>query len=131
MTAIEHGVPLAKLTTIGTGGPARALARPRTVAELGDALRLARDEGLDVFVVGLGSNVLAADAGVDGLVLRLEGELAAVEVVDAALRGWRWRDERCVPASRARRGPRWLRVRVRHPRDGRRWRVHERRRIRP
>ena len=85
MTAIEHGVPVAKLTTIGTGGPARALARPRTVAELGDALRFARNEGLDVFAVGLGSNVLAADAGVDGLVLRLEGELAAVEVVGAAL----------------------------------------------
>ena len=85
MTAIERGVPLAKLTTIGTGGPARALARPRTVAELGDALRLARNEGLDVFVVGLGSNVLAADAGVDGLVLRLEGELATVEVVDTSL----------------------------------------------
>jgi len=85
VTAIERGVPLAKLTTIGTGGPARAFARPRTVAELGDALRLARNDGLDVFVVGLGSNVLAADAGVDGLVLRLEGELAAVDVVDAAL----------------------------------------------
>jgi UDP-N-acetylmuramate dehydrogenase len=38
-----------------------------------------------VFVVGLGSNVLAADAGVDRLVLRLEGELAAVDVADAAL----------------------------------------------
>ena len=46
---------------------------------------LRADEGLDVFVVGLGSNVLAADDGVEGLVLRLEGELAAVEVADAAM----------------------------------------------
>jgi UDP-N-acetylenolpyruvoylglucosamine reductase len=82
MAAVERGIPLAKLTTIGTGGPARALARPRTLVELGSALRFARDEGLDVFVVGLGSNVLASDEGVDALVLRLEGELATAEVAD-------------------------------------------------
>jgi UDP-N-acetylmuramate dehydrogenase len=85
MTDIEHGVPLARLTTIGVGGPARALARPRSVVELGEALRFARDEGIDVLVVGLGSNLLVADEGVDVLVLRLEGELAEVEVVDAGL----------------------------------------------
>jgi UDP-N-acetylmuramate dehydrogenase len=85
VTAIKHDVPLARLTTIGVGGPARALARPRSVAELGEALRFARDEGLDVLAVGLGSNLLAADDGVDALVLRLEGELAAVEVGDVGL----------------------------------------------
>ena len=83
--AVERGVPFARLTTIGTGGPTAALARPRTLAELGEALRLARDEGLDVFVVGLGSNVLAADEGVRALVVRLEGELAAVETGDGVL----------------------------------------------
>jgi UDP-N-acetylmuramate dehydrogenase len=86
VNGIEHDVPLAKLTTIGTGGVPAALARPRTVAELRDALRHARTEGLEVFVVGLGSNVLAADASLDVLVVRLEGELASVEVDDAALR---------------------------------------------
>ncbi len=77
---IEAGVPLSKLTTIGTGGPAKVLARPRSLAELEEALRFAVDEGLDVVVVGLGSNLLAADEGVDALVIRLEGELAGVEV---------------------------------------------------
>ena len=77
---VERGVPLAKLTTIGTGGPANAFARPRTVGELSEALRYARDESLGVLVVGLGSNVLAADDGVGALVLRLTGELAGVEV---------------------------------------------------
>lgn len=76
---IERGVPLARLTTIGSGGPARALARPRTLGELQAALRYAEAEGLEVVVVGLGSNLLAADEGVDALVVRLEGELAAVE----------------------------------------------------
>lgn len=73
---VESGMPLARLTTIGTGGPARAFARPSSHGELEEALRFAADESLEVFVVGLGSNVLAADEGVDALVLRLEGELA-------------------------------------------------------
>ena len=85
MIEIEHGVPLARLTTIGSGGPARAFARPRTISELSEALRFARDEGLDVLVVGLGSNVLAADDGVDALVLRLEGDLATVDARDGVL----------------------------------------------
>jgi UDP-N-acetylmuramate dehydrogenase len=85
MAGIEHGVSLAKLTTIGTGGPARALARPRTLGELSDALRFARSEGLDVLVVGLGSNVLASDEGVDAVVVRLEGELSHAEVTDTGV----------------------------------------------
>jgi UDP-N-acetylenolpyruvoylglucosamine reductase len=72
----ETGVPLSRLTTIGTGGPASRLSRPSTLAELEEALRDAADEALDVVVVGLGSNFLAADEGVDALVLRLEGALA-------------------------------------------------------
>jgi UDP-N-acetylenolpyruvoylglucosamine reductase len=86
VTRIDRDAPLARLTTIGVGGPARALARPRTVDELVEALRFARDEGLAVLPVGLGSNLLAADEGVDALVLRLEGELAAVEIDEGVLR---------------------------------------------
>ena len=76
---LEHGTPLARLTTIGTGGPALALARPRSLEELEGALAYAQSEGLPVSVVGLGSNLLAADDGVEALVIRLEGELAAAE----------------------------------------------------
>jgi UDP-N-acetylenolpyruvoylglucosamine reductase len=82
---VERDVPLARMTTIGTGGPAGAFARPRTLGELEEALRFAQGEGLDVVVVGLGSNVLAADEGVDALVVRLEGELAEVEIRDGLL----------------------------------------------
>jgi UDP-N-acetylenolpyruvoylglucosamine reductase len=77
---IEEGVPLSRFTTIGTGGPARAFARPETLDDLQDALRFAADRDLPLAVVGLGSNLLVADAGFDGLVLKLAGELAQVEV---------------------------------------------------
>ena len=82
---IEKDVPLARLTTVGTGGPARALARPRSLGELEEALRFAAVEGLEAVVVGLGSNLLAADEGVDALVLRLEGGLADVETQEELL----------------------------------------------
>lgn len=75
---LEEGVALARLTTIGTGGPARAVGRPRTLAELDAMVGWAAARGLEIVTVGLGSNLLAADAGLEALVLRLEGDLAAV-----------------------------------------------------
>jgi len=75
---IEEGVELARFTTLGTGGPARALARPESEAEVEELLRWAQERSFGVAVVGLGSNLLAADEGVDALVLKLGGELAAV-----------------------------------------------------
>ena len=77
---IEEGVELAGLTTLGTGGPARAFARPETEADVEEALRWASERGLEVATIGLGSNLLAADDGVDALVLKLAGLLAAVVV---------------------------------------------------
>ena len=83
---VEAGFPLSRLTTIGTGGPATALGRPQSLTDLEQALAWAAERGLDVVTVGLGSNGLAADPGVDALVLRLEGDLAAVEVDGRLLR---------------------------------------------
>ena len=74
---IEEDVPLSRFTTLGTGGPSRWFARPETVAELEDALSWAAERGVPVSVVGLGSNLLVADEGVEALVLKLSGELAA------------------------------------------------------
>ena len=75
---IEERVPLARYTTLGTGGPARWFARPQTLAELEEALRFADERGAAVAVVGLGSNLLPADGEIDMLVLKLGGELVAV-----------------------------------------------------
>ncbi len=82
---IETDIPLSRLTTIGTGGPAAAFARPSTLAELEEAVGWAAQRGMEVVTVGLGSNVLAADEGVDALVLRLEGELASIGIHDEVL----------------------------------------------
>lgn len=76
---IEEQVALSRMTTLGTGGPARYLARPETEDQLREALRFAADRDLPVYTIGLGSNLLVADDGVDGLVLRLAGDLATAE----------------------------------------------------
>jgi len=68
-----------KNDTLGTGGPARAFARPESEQEVAELLRWASERALGVAVVGLGSNLLVTDSGVDALVLKLGGELAAVE----------------------------------------------------
>jgi UDP-N-acetylenolpyruvoylglucosamine reductase len=77
--AVEADYPTSRLTTVGTGGPARWFARPTNVAELGEVLAWAADAGHEIAVIGLGSNLLVADAGYDGLVIRLAGELARIE----------------------------------------------------
>jgi UDP-N-acetylenolpyruvoylglucosamine reductase len=77
---IDEQVPLSRFTTIGTGGPACALARPRTLDDLRSALAWARERELPVATIGFGSNLLVADEGYPGLVLKLDGELAAAEV---------------------------------------------------
>jgi UDP-N-acetylenolpyruvoylglucosamine reductase len=82
---IEENVALGRLTTVGIGGLAKRFARPQSLAELERAIAWAADEGLAVVTVGLGSNLLIADEGVDALALRLEGELASAATEDGLL----------------------------------------------
>jgi UDP-N-acetylenolpyruvoylglucosamine reductase len=83
MSAPPEGVqadyPLARLTTIRTGGAADWLGRPSTPEELVEMLRWADAEGRAVGLIGSGSNLLVADDGFHGLALKLDGELAMIE----------------------------------------------------
>ena len=82
---LDEGVALSRFTTLGTGGPARAFARPETLEELQEALVWAGERELPVATIGLGSNLLVADEGFDGLVLKLGGELTEATVQDERL----------------------------------------------
>ena len=74
--AAERGItlavdaPMAPLTTLRVGGPADRLIAARSSAELLAALHLARDAGAPWFVLGNGSDLVVADAGMRGLVIR-------------------------------------------------------------
>jgi UDP-N-acetylmuramate dehydrogenase len=72
--------PIARLSTIRTGGTAEFFARAGDEEQLRELLMWAQEAGAQVSVVGSGSNLLIADAGVRGLVLKLDGELAKIEL---------------------------------------------------
>ena len=76
---VERDYPLARLTTVRTGGPADYFARTGSEDDLVGLLRWARSESLAVGVVGSGSNLLVADDGYRGLALKLDGKLATIE----------------------------------------------------
>jgi UDP-N-acetylmuramate dehydrogenase len=60
---------LSRHTTFGIGGPADLFLTVRDAAQLAFATNAAHDAGVDIFVLGSGSNILVADAGVRGLVI--------------------------------------------------------------
>jgi len=77
---VHARAPLAPLTTFRVGGPADWLVEPRSASEIVDALRLAADAGLPVTMLGGGSNVLVADTGIRGVVIRPRGgEVSAID----------------------------------------------------
>ena len=83
---VQRDYPLARLTTIRTGGPAELFARPGTLEELERLVGWAAAEGLEVGVVGSGSNLLVADVGVRGLVIKLDRELSTIELEGTTIR---------------------------------------------
>lgn len=76
---VRRDYPLARLSTVRTGGAAQFFARAGSDAELEQLLAWAERAGEPVSVVGSGSNLLIADDGVAGLVLKLDRELARIE----------------------------------------------------
>jgi UDP-N-acetylenolpyruvoylglucosamine reductase len=79
-TGVQRDYPLSRLTTIRTGGAAELFARPGSLEELERLLAWAGPANLEVGVVGSGSNLLVADAGVRGLVLKLDKELSTIDL---------------------------------------------------
>jgi UDP-N-acetylenolpyruvoylglucosamine reductase len=76
---VERDYSLARLTTVRTGGTADLFARPDDERKLVELLGWAASEGIVVGVVGSGSNLLVSDAGYHGLVVKLDGQLSAIE----------------------------------------------------
>lgn len=82
INSLIENAPMAPMTTLGIGGPARFFADSATVDHLIAGVEWARERGLPLFVLGGGSNVIISDAGFAGLVLRL-----SIRGIEAASRG--------------------------------------------
>lgn len=72
MIDIQENVSLAKYTTFRIGGPAKFFVEVKTIAELEEAVKFAKEKNLQIFVLGGGSNLLVSDAGFDGLVIKIK-----------------------------------------------------------
>lgn len=68
---LQENVPLAPLTTLGVGGPARYFTTARNEASIFDAHQFAKTKKLPLFVLGSGSNIVVADEGFPGLVVHI------------------------------------------------------------
>ncbi len=79
--SIQENIPLAPFTTLGIGGAARFFVEATSENELIEAMNFADGQGLPIFILGGGSNVLVADDGFPGLVIRV------------AIKGIEWREE--------------------------------------
>jgi UDP-N-acetylmuramate dehydrogenase len=77
----ERDVPLAPMTTYRVGGPAALLVRAATLDDLVAIAAVVRATGVEVLVVGRGSNMLVADTGFDGLVVTL-GDIGSALDID-------------------------------------------------
>ena len=82
---VAAAVDLAAITWFRVGGPAEAMVRPADVADLADFLK-ARPRDVALTVLGVGSNVLVRDGGIDGIVLRLGRGFAGISVEGTRIR---------------------------------------------
>jgi UDP-N-acetylmuramate dehydrogenase len=69
---VRLGEPMSKHTSLGIGGPAEAMAYPESVEELARITGLANKNGVPVFYLGNGTNILVLDGGIPGLVINMK-----------------------------------------------------------
>lgn len=81
-TTAEFNAPLAPRVAFRIGGPADAFVKPRTKSELEAVLRISKQFDLPLTLLGTGSNVLVADAGIRGITARLAGALAETRLIE-------------------------------------------------
>ncbi len=77
---MQQNIPLAPLTTLRIGGPARFFCEVTSEAALLEAVAFARQQALPIFVLGGGSNLVVSDRGFDGLVLHIAFDRPIVPV---------------------------------------------------
>src|SRR5690606_38471327 len=82
MAETEHGVPLAPLTTMRVGGPAATLVTACTADEVIEAVRAADDAGIPLLLLSGGSNLVIADEGFSGTVVRIATRGIRVDAAD-------------------------------------------------
>ena len=82
---VREQVPMSTLTTFQIGGPAAVVVEPATAEQAACVLRACREANVPVKVLGLGSDLLVSDAGVDAVVMRIAQRCASIVVAGSKL----------------------------------------------
>jgi len=77
--------PMSQHTSFGIGGPAEAFVCPADIADLREILTIAKEAAKPIFLIGRGTNLLVSDAGVSGLVIRLNQSCSKIRASDGRL----------------------------------------------
>jgi UDP-N-acetylmuramate dehydrogenase len=77
--SLTRDASMAPLTTLRVGGPADRLAAPESVEELVSLLEVAAEAGVPAFLLGKGSDIVVADAGIRGLVIRTRADEVSID----------------------------------------------------
>lgn len=72
MLKLQENVELAKYTSFGIGGSARYFAEVESIEDFKEAVKIAKEKGIEFFILGGGSNVLVSDAGFSGLAVKIK-----------------------------------------------------------
>ena len=83
---VQVAAPMSAHTTFKIGGPAQVLVTPRTVEQIQGVFAVAKAANVPVRVMGLGSNILVSDAGLEGIVVKLAENFSAVEIEGQTVR---------------------------------------------
>lgn len=80
--------PLAKITSLGVGGPADYFLRPASVREIIQGQRFALEKGCPLTIIGYGTNLLVRDGGIRGVVMQIAEPFARAQVEGTAITAW-------------------------------------------
>lgn len=79
---IKYNEPMKKHTTTKVGGPCKCLVEPTTIEEIQQVLKYVKDNNMNYFVIGNGSNLLVKDEGIDALIIKITDKFSDYEVND-------------------------------------------------
>lgn len=77
---VRKNVPMSELTTFNIGGPAAVVVQPASAEQVASVLSVCRKAGVPLKVLGLGSDLLVSDEGVDAVVVRLAERFSSIDV---------------------------------------------------
>ena len=77
---IKYNESMKKHTTMKVGGNAKVLVEPESVEEIKQVIDFAKENNIDYYVIGKGSNLLVSDDGVDGIVIKISSKFSDIKV---------------------------------------------------